>query len=137
MSVFENANHQAAVIIQVESLVGIDNLDDILTTVPGIDAVWLGSLDCRLSMGLEGLGGDEAEWLEAVGKYKSVLKKHDKPSSGLALGTPEQKLQMGEGRAFVVTTGDVPALLGNLGELHEARGLFQPLKWTGKEATLN
>jgi 4-hydroxy-2-oxoheptanedioate aldolase len=135
MSVFENTNHQAAIIIQIESLKGIDNLDDILTAVPDIDAVWLGSLDCRLSMGLEGLGGGEPEWLEAFEKYKSILRKHDKPSSGLALGTPEQKLKMGEGRAFVVTSADVAALLGHLGELYSAREIFQPLEWTDKKST--
>ncbi|KAF1990517.1 Phosphoenolpyruvate/pyruvate domain-containing protein [Aulographum hederae CBS 113979] len=132
MSIFENLNHQAAIIIQIESLQGIDNLDDILTAVPNIDAVWLGTLDCRISMGLDGLAGAEPEWLEAVEKFKSTLAKHDMANSSLALGTPEQKQQMGEGKAFVVTSADVAALLGHLGELSEARELFRPLKQVNK-----
>jgi 4-hydroxy-2-oxoheptanedioate aldolase len=134
MSVHENANHQAAVIIQIESLKGIDNLDAILTEVPTIDAVWLGTLDCRLSMGLEGMGGVEPEWLAAVEKYKAVLKKHDKPNSGIAVGPPEQAAAMGEGKAFVVTSADAFALLAHVEELKGARALFKPLAWSAKAA---
>jgi 4-hydroxy-2-oxoheptanedioate aldolase len=133
MSVLENTNHQAAIIIQIETLKAIDNLDDILTEVPDIDAVWLGSLDCRLSMGLDGMGGVEPEWLEAVEKYQKVLKKHDKPNTGIALGTPEQQAYMGQGKAFVVTSADALALLGHIEELKGARELFKPLKWSAKE----
>ena len=52
-SFWENQNQQAAVFIQVESLEGINKLDEILTAVgEHIDSVWLGNLDCRVSMGL-------------------------------------------------------------------------------------
>src|SRR5271168_4206164 len=52
-TIWENLNEQAAIIIQIESLEGINNLDAILTEVGNhIDAVWIGSLDARVSMGL-------------------------------------------------------------------------------------
>jgi 2-keto-3-deoxy-L-rhamnonate aldolase RhmA len=132
MSVFENVNSQAAVIIQIESLEAINNLDAILTEVPDIDAVWLGSLDCRTSMGLSGMAGNEPEWLETVAKYKSILKKHDMPDSGVAIGPPEIQAAAGKGKAFVVVTGDVPTLMAGFGELQSARQLFSPLQWEGK-----
>jgi 4-hydroxy-2-oxoheptanedioate aldolase len=132
MSTFENQNFQAAIIIQIENEKGIDNLDAILTEVPDIDCVWLGSLDCRLSMGLAGMGGEEPEWLAAVERYTSILQKHNKPISGLALGGPEQKAASGAGKSFVVPCADVLALLGHVEELKEARSIFQPLKPTAK-----
>lgn len=45
LSFWENQNSQAAIIIQVESLEGINNLDAILKAVgEHIDSVWLGKL---------------------------------------------------------------------------------------------
>lgn len=130
-SIFENLNFQAAVIIQIETLEAINNLDAILTEVPDIDAVWLGSLDCRVSMGLNGMSGSEPDWLEAVAKYKSILKKHDKPDSGIAIGPPEVQAMAGKGKAFVVVTGDVPSLLSGFGALQNARELFVPMSYEG------
>lgn len=73
-------------------MLGINNLDDILTQVPDIDIVWLGGLDARISMNLPGnygLGvGDEPEWIAARAKFFEVMDKHDKPYAGIALATP-------------------------------------------------
>lgn len=69
--VWMNLNDQAVIMIQTETLEGINNLDAILTEVPDIDVVWLGSwfgsLDCRINMNLPanfGQGG-EPKWLAA------------------------------------------------------------------------
>lgn len=75
--------------IQIETLEGINNLDAMLTEVPDIDIVWLGSLDCRISMNLaanQGMGGSEPEWIEAEAKFEEILKKHDKPRGGFGFG---------------------------------------------------
>ncbi|KAJ9630679.1 hypothetical protein H2203_001202 [Taxawa tesnikishii (nom. ined.)] len=80
---------KAAVTFQIETLEGIDDLDAILTAVPDVDACWLGTLDCRVSMNLPGnggFGGTDPEWLDAVAKYTAVMKKHDKPMAGFAMG---------------------------------------------------
>lgn len=50
--------------IQIETVEAIDNLDAILTGLPDIDAVWLGTLNIRVSMDLvtNGEGGPEPEY---------------------------------------------------------------------------
>jgi 4-hydroxy-2-oxoheptanedioate aldolase len=108
LTIWQNLNEQAAIIFQVESLEGVNNLDAILTEVGDhADSIWFGSLNCRVSMGLPGLAGDEPEWLEAVAKFRAVMKKHNKPYSGFALGPPEAKEQMGKGRSFLIVESDI------------------------------
>lgn len=123
----QNLNEQAAVIIQIESLEGINNLDDILTEVPQIDACWLGTLDCRVSMDLAGnggMGGPEQEWQDAVATYERIMKKHNKPRAGFAFGPPEVMRSMGQKKSFVVTAADVVALAGMAENLSGAREVF-------------
>lgn len=125
LSFHENLNRQAAIVIQTETLQGIKNLDAILTECGDqIDSCWLGSLDARISMGLPSFWGDEPEWLEAVALYESTLAKYNKPASGLALGSPEEKISMARGRSCIVTGCDVFALMGQMEDLQFARGNF-------------
>jgi 4-hydroxy-2-oxoheptanedioate aldolase len=125
MTLHDNLNHQAAIMIQIESLEGITNLDAILTEVPDIDAVWLGTLDARISMNLPGnggAGGTELEWVEAVAKYQAVMKKHNKALAGFALGP--DAMSMAKGYSFVMGMADVMALMGTLGTLAELREAY-------------
>lgn len=126
-TVHENQNDQAAVVIQIESLEGLNNLDAILTEVPEIDAVWFGAIDCRVSMGLPwqaGFAPTEPEWLEKVAMFKAIAKKHDKPSGAFALGPAEKMRAMGDGKSFVFVAVDVLALLSTVDELKKAREVF-------------
>lgn len=121
---FDNINDQAAIMIQVESLEGINNLDAILTACPEIDAVWIGMLDARVSMGLPangGMGGSEPEWLAALDTYIKTTDKHKKPRGGMAMGPPEVFKKMAADKHFVVCSADVLAMMGLMGELGAAR----------------
>lgn len=126
LSLHENLNRQAAIMIQIETLEAIDNLDAILTEVPDIDAVWLGTLDVRVSMGLPGggFGGTEPEFLQAVAKFESILKKHDKPRGGAVIGTPEAMRALGKENSISFVAMDVVALIGTTRILSESRNLF-------------
>ncbi|OBT77494.1 hypothetical protein VF21_05208 [Pseudogymnoascus sp. 05NY08] len=126
LTLWENLNNQAAIIIQVESKEAVDNLDAILTECgEHIDAVWLGSLDCRVSMGLRGFWGEEPEFLAVIETINKTLRKHDMPYAGAAMGTPEQVKAMGEGKAFTAIQGDVFSLLAAAAEnLGQARAVL-------------
>ncbi|EFW19032.1 hypothetical protein D8B26_007220 [Coccidioides posadasii str. Silveira] len=118
-SIWENVNNQAALIIQIESEIGIKNLDAILTLVGDqIDAVWIGTLDLRVSMGLDGLWGEEPEFQSAIRLYEETLRKHDKPNSG---GCFTGNWSLGSNKSFVVVAGDWLGLLGQRDNIQTAR----------------
>ena len=126
LSLHENLNRQAAIMIQIETLEAIDNLDAILTEVPDIDAVWLGTLDVRVSMGLPGggFGGTEPEFLQAVAKFEGILRKHDKPRGGAVIGTPEAMRELGKENSICFFAMDAGALIGTTRILSESSDLF-------------
>lgn len=137
-SIHENLNDQAAIMIQIESLEAINNLDAILTEVPDIDAVWLGTLDARVSMGLPangGMGGAEQEWTDAVATYDRVVAKHGVAKAGFALGTPEMVQNMSKEKSFIMVAADVMAFLGLAAGLATARETIPAIAREGKEAT--
>ena len=118
-SLWENLNDQAAIIIQIESEEGARNLDAILTAVGDqIDAVWMGTLDMRISMGFDGMWGSEPRFLEIVELYQNALKKHDVPNSGMCLGGDWAK---GVDKTFVIVGGDAFAFLADIATIKNAR----------------
>lgn len=121
--VWQNINEQAAIMVQIESLEGINNLDAILTEVPEIDVVWLGTLDCRVSMNLpSNFGqGTEPEWLAAVEKFHATIKKHNKPKASFCLGGGEELTKAAQENVIVVHAADVLSLLGMAPQLLAAR----------------
>jgi 4-hydroxy-2-oxoheptanedioate aldolase len=122
LTFWENLNQQAAIVIQIESLEGINNLDEILTELgEHIDSVWLGTLDARVSMSLPGLGGEEPEWIAAVKKYNATLKKHNKGASGFSMGPPEVRATLSRGKSFVVVASDFYAIMGEAGGIAQGR----------------
>ncbi|KAH8882430.1 Phosphoenolpyruvate/pyruvate domain-containing protein [Thozetella sp. PMI_491] len=119
-------NEQAAVMIQIETLEGINNLDAILTECPDIDCVWLGSLDARINMNLPGgLGhGNEPAWLDAVTIFEQTLAKHNKPRGGFALGLEALK-KCAETHAVIFYDADVLRLGGMMEGLCNARDIVE------------
>ncbi|KAJ5654237.1 hypothetical protein N7490_001240 [Penicillium lividum] len=118
-SIWENVNDQAAVIIQIESELGVKNLDAILTSVGDqIDAVWIGTLDLRVSMGLDGMWGEEPEFQNAIRLYEETLKKHNKPNSGQSFN---ENWTLGANKSFTVVAGDWLAFLSQRDTIQSAR----------------
>ncbi|MCJ1270582.1 hypothetical protein MMC22_010479 [Lobaria immixta] len=125
-SLFENVNDQAAIVIQIESELGVYNLDAILTAVGDqVDAVWMGTLDMRVGMGLDGFWGAEPEFLNVVKLYEETLKKHDMPNSGMCLGGDWAK---GTNKAFVIVGTDHLAFLRETSTITAARQNLGPMQ---------
>ncbi|KAK3380928.1 Pyruvate/Phosphoenolpyruvate kinase-like domain-containing protein [Podospora didyma] len=112
--VWQNMNDQAAVMIQIETLQGIENLDKILREVPDIDCVWLGSLDCRISMGLPGKRRDG----------RDTLKKHDVPKAGFCFGSADAFTKTAGEMALMFISADVLQLVQMNKKLVETRELL-------------
>jgi 4-hydroxy-2-oxoheptanedioate aldolase len=121
---WESLNHQSALMIQIETLEGIHNLDAILTEVPDIDAVWLGAIDTRASMGLpsgHGIRGTEPEWLEAVEFFHATVRKHNKPYAGFSFATGEELRKITSNMAMCMIAADTTKLGEMMGELADAK----------------
>ncbi len=125
----KSLNNQAAVMIQIESLAAIQNLDAILAAVPDIDIVFLGMLDCRVSMNMKGGFGvvaEEPEWLESLALFKDTLKKHDKPWARYSFAAEPFRKEV-DGMSVCFVTFDVMALMAMNDQLVAARAAAESL----------
>lgn len=84
---FSGANDHNLIIAQVESQLGIDNIEDIIST-DGIDGVIIGPFDLSDSLGCIGQITSEPV-TAAIGKVVDACKKYNKPS-GIHTGNIEQ-----------------------------------------------
>ncbi|KAK3938473.1 Pyruvate/Phosphoenolpyruvate kinase-like domain-containing protein [Diplogelasinospora grovesii] len=122
--VWESLNEQGALMIQIETVEGIRNLDAILTEVPDIDAVWLGALDCRVSMGLpagHGIRGSEPQWLEAAEMFHATVRKHNKPYAGFSFATGDELRKLTANMSMCMVTADTTKLAEMFHELTAAK----------------
>ncbi|KAK2612053.1 hypothetical protein QQS21_001902 [Conoideocrella luteorostrata] len=118
-TIWENLNKQAALIIQIESEVGVKNLDDILTEVGSqIDVVWIGLIDLRVSMGYDGIWGDEPDFLRTIRLCEQTLSKHGKPTAGPCF---DGNWARAANKTFTVVSGDWLALANERETIRNAR----------------
>lgn len=81
------ANANTTVICQIESSVGLKNLEAIGST-PGVDILWVGHFDLTCSMGFVGQF-DHPDFLEALARVPEVARRHGK-AAGIQPGNQEQ-----------------------------------------------
>ncbi|KAG6820470.1 hypothetical protein H0H93_016765 [Arthromyces matolae] len=126
------ANDHCAVIPQIESVKGVENLEEIMQ-VPGVDAVMIGFVDLGLDMGVE----KHAEMALATDRIHSLAKKYNMPLLGWAF-TPEQTVEKFKlGYRLLFNSVDVLALLqGVESENKQAREIIRKTKESSQpEAT--
>ena len=69
-----NTNNNTSAICLIESVEGIENIDEIAST-PGIDALWAGYADLSLSMGIPGQFEDE-QFLKSLESIAKTARRH-------------------------------------------------------------
>ncbi|KAJ7103694.1 Pyruvate/Phosphoenolpyruvate kinase-like domain-containing protein [Mycena crocata] len=121
-TVFSLANKHVAIIPQIESRLGIQNLEAIMA-MPEISAFMIGTGDLRLDMGLSlAMTGTEPEYVAAVQKATRVAKERNLPLLGTALGPEMVKMRIDEGYRILICCFDFHTLsLGMIAGLSEAR----------------
>lgn len=75
----EEGNRETMVIIQIESPIGVENLDEICS-VPGVDVICVGPQDLSINLGMAGEFSNPV-FVETIGKIAQTAEKH-----GLACG---------------------------------------------------
>jgi 2-keto-3-deoxy-L-rhamnonate aldolase RhmA len=80
----EKANAETLVIVQVETVLGLENLDD-MAQVPGVDVICVGPQDLSISLGLPGQR-DHPRFVEAVQHVMTVCQRR-----GIASGMVERE----------------------------------------------
>jgi 2-keto-3-deoxy-L-rhamnonate aldolase RhmA len=81
------SNRNTIVICQIESVEGLQNLEDIAST-PGVDILWVGHFDLTQSMGIPGQFHDP-RFLDGLKQVVETAKKHGL-KAGLQPGSVEQ-----------------------------------------------
>jgi 2-dehydro-3-deoxyglucarate aldolase/4-hydroxy-2-oxoheptanedioate aldolase len=89
-SYYRHANESGVVICQIESPVGLSNLDAIAST-PGVDVLWVGHFDLSTQMGIPAQFQHPA-FLDALHKVVDATRRHGK-LAGIQPGSPEQAAQ--------------------------------------------
>lgn len=112
---YQNAREDICLLIQIESVQGLENLDEILK-IEGIDGVFIGAVDLSATMGFEGNPNhpvvqkavvDAIERIHAAGKAAGILStQHEVTQKYLDLGTE-----------FVAVGVDTSVLMNSLREL--------------------
>jgi 2-dehydro-3-deoxyglucarate aldolase/4-hydroxy-2-oxoheptanedioate aldolase len=87
---YRRANESGVVICQIESPVGLSNLEVIAST-PGVDVLWVGHFDLSTQMGIPAQF-QHPEFLAALGKVVDVARRHEK-LAGIQPGSEEQAAQ--------------------------------------------
>ncbi|KAJ7697702.1 Pyruvate/Phosphoenolpyruvate kinase-like domain-containing protein [Mycena rosella] len=121
-SVFSLANKHVALIPQIESRLGIQNMDAIMK-LEEISAFMIGSGDLRLDMGLPlAFDGDEPEFVTAIQKATRVSKERGIPLVGGGLGMEMVKQRIDEGYRILVCCFDLHTLAyGTIKAVGEAK----------------
>jgi 4-hydroxy-2-oxoheptanedioate aldolase len=105
------ANDEIMIIIQIESALALQNLDEILS-VPGIDVAFVGPNDLHAQLGLvPSSDGAEPEFLEALERVKVAARKHH-IALGIFSGDGEAAAErISQGFQMISVTTDVSSMI--------------------------
>ncbi|KAJ7139032.1 Pyruvate/Phosphoenolpyruvate kinase-like domain-containing protein [Mycena epipterygia] len=109
-SMFSVTNKHVAIIPQIESRLGIQNLEE-LAKMDEISAFMIGVGDLRLDMGLPlQMNGEEPEFVAALQKAKNISKESNIPLLGITDGPETLKKRIDQGFSIFMCCVDLHAL---------------------------
>ncbi|KAJ6512338.1 Pyruvate/Phosphoenolpyruvate kinase-like domain-containing protein, partial [Mycena vulgaris] len=106
---FSLANKHVAIIPQIESRVGVNNIKAIIKN-DQVDMIMIGSGDLRMDMGLSGFMGSEPEYIEACERVTSVARASNTPLMCIAFGEHMIKPRLDQGYRVIGVSTDLMTL---------------------------
>jgi 2-keto-3-deoxy-L-rhamnonate aldolase RhmA len=107
----EWANQESLVIVQIESKMAIDHIEE-MVSIPGVDVALIGPNDLSISLGIPGETSHPSE-IAAIEKMVAACNKHG-VAAGIHLGNVDQlKDWMKKGMRFITYSSDLNFLLGS------------------------
>jgi 2-keto-3-deoxy-L-rhamnonate aldolase RhmA len=110
-TIYELWDNNAAVFCQIEDPEGVENIEEI-SRVAGVDGLFIGTGDLRMSMGLSPgtLDGDEPSFCSALEKIRDAARVNNIPIMGFGISpnTLQRRIEMGWS-AFIIH-GDIDAI---------------------------
>jgi 2-keto-3-deoxy-L-rhamnonate aldolase RhmA len=100
---------QIALLPMIESKEGLENAEQIIST-EGVSGVFIGPMDLRLSLGLNGGDGLEPEYIQALNKICSLTKKYNKIVGSLGMDATTVRRRAEDGMNFLVVSADANIL---------------------------
>ena len=108
---FNRANNETLVMLILETKEGVDNLEEIIS-VPGVDVIFLGTMDLCLALGLNPLRQPYPE-IQKILERALALGGQKGVSIGIGASSPDQvRERQAEGFHFLVYSGDYQMLAG-------------------------
>ncbi|KAJ6617579.1 Pyruvate/Phosphoenolpyruvate kinase-like domain-containing protein [Mycena sp. CBHHK59/15] len=125
-TVFSLANKHVAIIPQIESRKGIENLASIVKH-DQVSAFMIGPGDLRLDLGLSlGMTGDEPDFVHAMETVSKVVKERGIPAAGFAVGPEMVKMRIDQGFRMLLGCMDLYSLVfGVMTDIGTARAVSE------------
>ncbi|KAJ6474115.1 Pyruvate/Phosphoenolpyruvate kinase-like domain-containing protein [Mycena vulgaris] len=122
---FSLANKHVAIIPQIESRVGVNNMEAIIKN-DQVDMIMIGSGDLRMDMGLPGFMGFEPEYIESCEKVTSAARASNTPLMCVAFGEHMIKPPLDQGYRVIGVSTDLTTLAyGTVADLKKAKEIIE------------
>ena len=112
----KNANNEICVVLQIESVTGVERCDEILS-VPGVDACFIGPNDLAASMHLPtAMESDDPRIVEAIAHIRDTARRLNVAPGIHTSGPPAANRRIEEGFQFVAVASELRFMLGGARE---------------------
>lgn len=114
VSGMQNTNDETLLIVQIQTQKGIENVEEI-SSVEGLDVLWVGHNDLTNSMGIPGQF-DHPDYLRAIDRFLEACRDNEKAPGIMSTSVDEANAQLGQGFRCVAYWGDIWLYAGALRE---------------------